>query len=233
MDMSYSSSWIEKEDFVDIDGNIILVQKIDADIVKELDGGKEPYKIGIGDKISITVWGVPDIFPLVSMSTEQSLRSVNTDGTIYFPYTGSVYAVGLTQVELRKILTEKLSSYFNEPQLDVSIARFESQKVYILGEVTQPKKLSITETPLSLSDALGEVFGLNTNTSAADEVFVIRHSNNIKDSKIYRADLSAPSGFLLTNKFYLEPYDIVYVNAKGTTKWNRVVSQFFFLFHLS
>ena len=51
-------------------------------------------------------------------------------------------------------------------------------KVYILGEVTRPQKLNITETPISLTDALGLVNGLNTNTSSASEVYVIRQPEN-------------------------------------------------------
>ena len=44
---------------------------------------------------------------------------------------------------------------------------------------------------------------------------------------IYRADISSPAGFLSANQFYLQDKDIVYVNAKGTARWNRVISQFF------
>ena len=64
-----------------------------------------------------------------------------------------------------KELTDRLSVFFKDPQLDVNIASFESQKIYLLGEVTRPMKVNIKETPLSLSDALGEVQGLSTTTS--------------------------------------------------------------------
>jgi len=129
---------------------------------------------------------------------------------------------------LAKSLLIQLSKFFNDPQLDVSIARFESQKVYVLGEVTVPKKINITETPLSLADALGQVSGLSTTTSSASEVFVIRQaSKRNSEAQIFQADLSSPAGFLIAGEFYLAPQDIVYVNANGTTQWNRVISQFF------
>ena len=44
----------------------------------------ETYRIGIGDKISVTVWGLDDIFPMVGVYSEQNLRIVKTDGTIFF-----------------------------------------------------------------------------------------------------------------------------------------------------
>ena len=46
-------------------------------------------------------------------------------------------------------------------------------------------------------------------------------------SQIYIANLSSPSGFIDAGNFYLRDNDVIYVNAKGTTRWNRVISQFF------
>ncbi len=182
------------------------------------------YKIGVGDEIAITVWGLPDVFPMVNMSPDQNLRKVDADGMIFFPYIGMIKAIGRTQTELRNEITDKLSVYFTDPQIDVSVARFYSQKVYILGEVTIPQKIFIAQTPISLSDAIGEASGLNTNTSNGSEVFIIR---NLPEPIIYRADLSSPSGFLLASNFYLSDNDVIYINASGTTRWNRVISQFF------
>lgn len=228
MDMKLSSSKGETFTYVDNDkNNKIIVKELSLDYLKEIGDQKQPYKIGIGDKLSVTVWGLSDIFPMASVGLEQSLRVVNTDGSMYFPYVGTINVVGRTQVEVRRQLTERLSKYFNEPQLDVSIAKFESQKVYILGEVARPQKLPITETPLTLADALGLVNGLNNNTSDASEVFVIRQSSGINEAIIIRANLSSPSSLILAGEFVLKPQDIVYVNASTTSQWNRVISQFF------
>ena len=231
MDMKTSEGWLADGESVEIgkgsSTKTIFVEEITFDLISNLKTGKEPYKIGIGDKLSITVWGLPEVFPMTAISTEQSLRIVNTDGSIFFPFVGSIQALGKTQIELRNELTIKLSEFFTNPQLDVSIIKFESQRVYLLGEVTVPQKLPITETPLSLADALGLVSGLNTNTSAADEVFVIRQAKDNDKERIFRANLSSPASFLVAGEFYLAPQDIIYVNAKGTTKWNRIVSQFF------
>jgi polysaccharide export outer membrane protein len=186
----------------------------------------DPYRIGNGDQISITVWGLPDIFPISNINPDQNLRRVDSNGNIYFPYVGEIKANSKTQNELRDLLSNKLEKYFNSPQLDVSIARFNSQKVYLLGEVLRPSKINITDIPITLADAIGEVKGLNNNTSNGSEVFIIRQSLG-GEPMILIADLSSPSGFLDAGRFYLEDNDIVYVNAKGTTRWNRVISQFF------
>ena len=39
--------------------------------------------------------------------------------------------------------------------------------------------------------------------------------------------MSSPAGFIAAGNFYLSDNDVVYVNAKGTARWNRVISQFF------
>ena len=207
-----------------IDKNI-RIEKISENI-KNDDLSFEPYKIGNGDQISITVWGLPDIFPINNISPDQNLRRVDSNGNIYFPYVGEIMAATKTQNQLREQLSEKLSENFNSPQLDVSIARFNSQKIYLLGEVIRPAKINITDVPISLSDAIGNVRGINNSTASGSEVFIIRNSD-INNPRIYRADLSTPSGFIDASKFFLEDNDIVYVNASRTTRWNRVISQFF------
>ena len=185
------------------------------------------YKIGNGDQIYITVWGLPDIFPPVSSNSDLVTRRVDSNGNIYFPYVGLIKASQKTESELRNELTNNFSEFFNDPQLDVSIVKFNSQKVFILGEVTTPMKINLTDVPLSLNDAIGQARGINTNTANGSEVFIIRQGTGNDDPKIFRADLSSPKGFLDSGNFYLSNNDIIYVNARGTTRWNKVISQFF------
>ena len=145
----------------------------------------------------------------------------------FFPYAGLIQAAGRTQDELRNDLTDQLSKYFTNPQVDVTIARFNSQQVFVLGEVTKPKKINITDIPISLSKAIGESFGLNTNSAAASEVFIIRNDYAGGDAVIFHANLENPSNFIGAGDFYLANNDIVFVNSSGTTRWNKVISQFF------
>ncbi len=212
------------EDFVYIEG---INKKIKIQNISEADNSNKNnvYKVGNADQISITVWGLPEVFPISNITPDQNLRRVDSNGNIYFPYVGLMKASGKTQNQLREDLTASLSKYFNNPQLDISIARFNSQKVYLLGEVTVPTKLNITDVPLSLAEALGESSGLSTNTSSGSEVYIIRKGGT--EPYIFRANLASPAGFVDASNFLLEDNDIVYVNAKGTTRWNRVISQFF------
>ena len=80
---------------------------------------------------------------------------------------------------------------------------------------------------MSLSDALGQSNGINNNTANGSEVFVIRQPTANDGPRVFRVDMSSPAGFISAGNFYLADNDIVYVNAKGTARWNRVISQFF------
>jgi len=228
MHMETNSSWLD-------DNRYVFIDSLDKDI--KLHSISETlnlsykneylYKIGTGDQISVTIWGLQDIFPINNISVDQNLRRVDGNGNIFFPYAGLIKASGKTQDQLRNDLTDNLSTYFTDPQVDVTIARFNSQQIYVLGEVLRPIKINITDIPISLANALGESFGLNTNTAGASEVFIIRQSDVGKDPLIFHADLKNPANFIEAGNFYLTNNDIVYVNSSGTTRWNKVISQFF------
>ena len=224
--MHFETKTKKNKDYVFIDS---LNKDVEVKNINFQNKSKIPaYEIGNGDQISVTIWGIPTVFPVTNVNPDQNLRRVDSNGNIYFPYAGLIKAWQKTQDELRDELTLKISKYFNDPQLDLSIAKFNSQKVYLLGEVTRALKINITDIPLSLSEALGEAKGLSTNTSNASEIIIIRQPDILgQDPEIFIADLSSPAGFIDAGNFYLNDNDIVYVNSNGTTRWNRVISQFF------
>lgn len=228
MHMETQSTWLDDTKYVYIDSIERNVELKSISETLETSYKKiDTYNIGTGDQIAVTIWGLPDIFPITNINIDQNLRRVDGNGNIFFPYAGLIKASGKTQDQLRNDLTDNLSTYFTDPQVDVTIARFNSQQVYVLGEVLRPIKINITDIPISLANALGESFGLNTNTAGASEVFIIRQSDVGKDPLIFHADLKNPANFIEAGNFYLTNNDIVYVNSSGTTRWNKVISQFF------
>lgn len=228
MHMETKSPWLDESRYVFIESikKDIKLTNI-SDTIDTTYKNNYIYKIGVGDQIAVTVWGLPDIFPVTNISPDQNLRRVDANGNIFFPYVGLIEAKGKTQDELRNNVTIRLAEYFTDPQVDVTIARFNSQQVFVLGEVTRPKKININDVPISLAVAIGESFGLNTNTASASEVFIIRQSEFGEDPLIFHANLKNPSNFIEAGNFFLANNDIVYVNASGTTRWNKVISQFF------
>ncbi|MCG7536356.1 polysaccharide export protein [Pseudoalteromonas sp. OOF1S-7] len=161
----------------------INIHLIDAQLVKEhkagnsdsplhsnltgLDLSEYEYRLGVGDVITIGVWDHPELTipAAVQRTAEFDGFRVQSDGTITFAYAPKVPAAGKTVTELRDELVKRLSRVIEEPQIDVKVVGFKSQKTYVTGEVTKPGVYPITETPVTLVDAINQAGGL---TESAD-----------------------------------------------------------------
>jgi polysaccharide export outer membrane protein len=92
-------------------------------------------------------------------------QTVASDGTIFFPFVGRMQAAGKTVTDIRSELAARLVPYIRNPQVDVRVLSFRSQKVQVTGEVKLPGPLAISDVPLTLVDAITRSGG---STSIAD-----------------------------------------------------------------
>ncbi|MFT4256209.1 MAG: polysaccharide biosynthesis/export family protein [Pseudoxanthomonas sp.] len=160
------------------------------------------YHIGTGDLLYITVWDHPELTVPAGPQQQGALagRLVQSDGTLFYPYIGTIKAAGLTPVELRAALTAQLARFIESPQVDVSILSYASQRVWITGAVRQSAAVPLTVTPLTLSDAISQA-GFDSTQANLSGLRLIR------DGVTYTLDLDRNAG---TN-IYLKDGDQIYV----------------------
>jgi len=90
-------------------------------------------------------------------------QTVASDGTIYFPFVGRIHAAGKTPAQLRDQLASGLGPYVKNPQVDVRVLAYRSQKVQVTGDVKTPGPLAMSDVPLSLVDAITRSGGTTDN----------------------------------------------------------------------
>jgi polysaccharide biosynthesis/export protein len=87
------------------------------------------YVIGPQDVLDIDVWKENELTRSVP---------VRPDGKISLPLLNDVQASGLTPTQLAAVITERLKKFVTDPQVTVIVTQINSQRVYVLGEVTRP-----------------------------------------------------------------------------------------------
>ena len=136
------------------------------------------YRIGVGDILEIVVWDHPELtLPAgEGRSTQESGLRVQSDGTFFYPYVGQVVARGRTPEAVRTDLTKQLATYIPDPQIEVRVVGYRSQAVSVTGAVGSPSRQSLTDTPLTLLDAVDAAGGL-TKEADARKVLLRRGGN--------------------------------------------------------
>lgn len=125
------------------------------------------YKIGPGDVLNIVVWDHPELTNPSGQQNDSasSGRLVGPDGAMFYPNVGVFQAAGKTTGEIRSMLAKELSRVIREPQVDVRVASYRSQRVYLTGEVTQPGVVFLDDVPKGVLDLINERGGFNANAN--------------------------------------------------------------------
>ena len=84
------------------------------------------YVLGSDDQLHITVWKETDFTVTLP---------VRPDGKISLPLINDIQAAGLTPMQLRVSITEKLKKYIADPRVTVVVTAMNSRRVFVSGEV--------------------------------------------------------------------------------------------------
>ena len=211
------------------EGKVVRVETLTMDLLNRLEAQhrtevrelaeefavrREEYMIGPGDVVQVTVWDHPELtIPAGSFrDAETSGQQVGEDGYMFYPYVGMVKAAGMNVAALRDVLTDRLSRYIQDPQLDVRVVDYRSKRVYVVGEVRKPGVLKLDDLPMTIADAISLSGGL-TPTAWKSGVNVSRNG------KVYEIDLKALYDYAdSTQNLVLRHGDIVNVLDRSQQK---------------
>lgn len=165
----------------------------------DLYAGTRPYLIGPFDRLTIDVFGVPEL----------SGKEVQTDagGRVSFPLAGVIEAAGKTPAEIEQAIEERLRErYVRDPQVTVNLKEATSQTITVDGQVGQPGIYPVLGR-MTLMRAVATARGA-TEFAKETEVVVFRTVKGQRMAALY--DLkSIRGGYYEDPEIY--PNDIVMV----------------------
>ena len=158
----------------------------------------DDYKIGADDMLHVSVWKEPDL--------TESLP-VRPDGKISLPLLNDVTAAGLTPSQLADSISTKLKKYLSDPRVTVIVTAMNSQRIYVLGEVTHTGAMPLQPNMTVLQALASAGFTQFANTKG---IYLLRTESG-KQQKIpvnYRALLKGAS---VDQNLVLKPGDTIVV----------------------
>jgi len=169
------------------------------------------YRIGPGDIVYITIWEHPELTqPFSGSVTDPSVpalqgRIVAADGTMFYPYVGTIKAEGMTSAELRDYITKHIGSVVVQPQIDARVVAFRANRIEVAGEVNKPGTITLDDMPKGVLQALDLCGGLTLTASR-------RHIILLRKGQTYSIDLAGLlSGSRVVPNPALEPGDVLHV----------------------
>jgi polysaccharide biosynthesis/export protein len=132
------------------------------------------YIIGAQDVLDISVWKEPEITRTVP---------VRPDGKISLPLLNDVQAAGLTPAQLNAEITSSLRKFVTDPEVTVIVEQINSQRVYILGEVTRPGAYPLLPG-MTVLQALSSAGGF-TQFANEKKMYVLRRVNGNQEKYFF------------------------------------------------
>jgi polysaccharide biosynthesis/export protein len=159
-------------------------------------------KLGVGDLIEITVFGVPDL----SLKTR-----ISGSGDVYLPLIAYVHVADLTTDEAQEVIQKRLEDggFVRSPHVSIFVDESASQSVTIVGEIARPGQYPAIGDR-RLFDMISAAGGLTDK--AGHNVTIERRGN--PDQKVV-VQISSNLADDTQNNVDIQPGDMIIVSRAG------------------
>jgi polysaccharide export outer membrane protein len=158
----------------------------------------DAFRIGPEDVLDVQVWKNEELSRVVP---------VRPDGMISLPLVNDIRASGLTAVELRQAITQRLSEFVPSPEVSVMVREVHSVKVAVLGAVRMPGHYEV-KSAATVLELIARAQGL-TEFADRGRIVVLRQ-NGGQTTRIPFNYRQVAEGSEQDN-FYVRPGDIIVV----------------------
>ena len=158
------------------------------------------YILGISDSISIDLTDTDDL---------DGVYKIDQEGMVDLPFIGKIKLDELTLNQAQNLLLQIIKSFYRNPDLQIGIEKFNSNKVYIVGAVENQTTISLNEQPLSLIEA-----AIKAGFKPGSENKDLGTSGLLRrEGKVYKINLTNT----FKNKdekenFYLKRDDVIFID---------------------
>lgn len=154
------------------------------------------YKLGPGDRIGVFLLGNVQ---------ENREVTVNVEGKIFLPPAGVIFVWGLNIEEFKKLLSKKLSRYYDNFNLDIMLLQPKNIMVAVVGEVFVPGKYVLS----SMNTVLDAVIlaGGPTEKGSLRDIQLIRDGEVSSSVDLYQFLMNGNNDF----DEFLEAGDRIFV----------------------
>jgi polysaccharide export outer membrane protein len=158
----------------------------------------DAFRIGPEDVLDVQVWKNPELSRVIP---------VRPDGMISLPLVNDIRAAGLTPIELRQQVTQRLSEFIPSPEVSVIVREVHSVKVAVLGAVRMPGHYEVNSAATVL-ELIARAQGL---TEFADRGRIVVLRQNGKATKRIPFNYRKVAEGAEQDNFVVQPGDIIVV----------------------
>ena len=163
---------------------------------------RSEYTIGVDDLLEINILQPDKLSATVTVAP---------DGSITFPYIGTVYVKGMTLAQIEQQIQSKLADgYMKYPVVSVALKESRSRKFFVYGEVIKPGAYPLEENTTVLRAI--SIAGGFTKFGSSSRVKVLRQRKDPPGYETIKVDIKTVMEGNSDQDLVIQPGDVVVIS---------------------